>query len=544
MPLPEGLPGGTSVPWPPKVMEPAVGTVEAWSAWYSGDPDQLERIYEHRARNVTSTGLAVRPSQHSGGLRGWFARWFWGAPPANGEPRTKLHIPLAADIAQVSSELLFSEPISIKHPNAATQKKLTELLDDTMHTQLLEGAEVAAGLGGVYLRVVWDKDRNDSGPWVSAMHTDAAVPEWTYGRLNAVTFWRILEQKNDVVYRWLERHDVGVISHAVYKGTPEKLGMSVPLDLFPETAPFAQIVVDGTDIPTGIDRLTAVYWPNVKPNRMWRSYPVCCHLGRSDFAGVEGIFDALDEVWSSLMRDIQLGKGKVFVPSTYLESNRPGEGAQYDPERTFYEQLNILPEGGQGSQITVAQFEIRIDEHLRAAEELIKKAIDTAGYSEQSFGLAGDVAITATEVAARYRRSLSTRAKKMLYTRPPIAEILQVLADVGKVHFAWPTDGTVPPEVIFADAVQVDPETTARTIQLLDAARAASTETKVMLANPQHRDDPEWIQKEVDKIKEENGIGVQLTDPAGFTGAPPAAAKKSDDKPTEDQPPARKDDTS
>lgn len=530
MPLPSGD-GRENVPWPPMDTRPAFDTINSWSAWYSGDPDQLERVYQLRDQRLTTSGLQIRPSQYRGGIIGWLARTFWGAPPSVAEPRTKLHVPLATDISQVSSDLLFSEPITITHDDKQTQEQLTKLLNDTLHVQLIESAEVCSGLGGVYLRAVWDKDVDPDRPWISGIHADAAVPDWNYGRLQAVTFWRELKRDGNVVIRHLERHEKGVIYHAVYEGSPEMLGRKASLGSFPETKDIP-VDTDGA-IDTGIELLTAVYMPNIKPNRLWRNQPANCHLGRSDYSGIEGVMDALDETWSSLLRDIRLGKGRVFVPSVYLESQQPGQGAFFDPNREIYEQLNMLPDGS-STQLTVAQFEIRVEEHMTTADRLVRQAIGTAGYSPQSFGLEGDVAVTATEVSARYRKSLGTRDKKILYARPPIQEILRVEAELGRVHFGWPTSGEKTPDVIFPDAVQPDPEQNARTIQLLDAARAASIETKVIMANPDRKDDTEWIKNEVGKIMEENQIGPKFEQPDTFrgdAGQPGTKQQSGQDKP-------------
>lgn len=532
MPLPEGDRTTTNMLWPPLDNRPALDTINTWSAWYSGDPDDLSKVYGRLDARLTSTGLNIRPSQYRGGVVGLLARTFWGRPPAPAEPRTSLHMPLAADISTVSADLLFAEPITVKHEDTKTQDKLVELLNDTLHAQLLESAEVCSGLGGVYLRAVWDRDVNPDAPWISSIHADAAIPEWSYGEMTAVTFYRVLKASDNVVVRWLERHEKGAVFHGVYQGTPELLGRTVPLTEHPETAVFADVVKDGNRIDTGIELLTARYIPNMKPNRLWRNQPANCHLGRSDYSGVELTFDALDEVYSSWMRDIRLAKARLIVPSHYIESKGPGRGGEFNADREVYEAMNMLPATDGTNQITLAQFAIRVEEHERTADHLTKKAIGTSGFSGQSFGLADDtVSVTATEVNARKGRSMSTRDKKILYWRPGAVYMLRVLTELGRVRFGWNVSGEKPPEVIFPDAVQPDPESVARTIQLLDAARSASIETKVILANPDRKDDQEWIAEEVRKIKEENQIGATYIDPGTFTGVPdkdPAAAGKTD----------------
>ena len=93
--------------------------------------------------------------------------------------------------------------------------------------------------------------------------------------LSAVTFWEELSRDDKEVIRHLERHEVGYILHAVYKGTPTDLGKPTDMGAFPETADLESV------IETGIPKLTAEYIPNMKPNRLWRSLPAAAPMGRS-----------------------------------------------------------------------------------------------------------------------------------------------------------------------------------------------------------------------------------------------------------------------
>lgn len=502
MPLPVGG------PWPPKPFVQAMDQLSAWSAWYSGDADELSQVYMQLAQRITNRPHA-RPSQYHGGLVGTLARWFWGQPIPLGEKRAKVHVPIASDIAQVSSDLLFSEPPTFTVEDTATQDQIDELLDDTLHAQLIEAAEVAAGLGGVYLRAVWDKDTSPDRPWLSSVHGDAGIPEWSYGKLTAVTFFRVIAQNGSDVIRHLERHEVvngkGVILHGVYCGSSTELGKTVPLTEYPDTAGLVDSVVDGNRIETGIDQLTACYVPNMRPNRRWRNQPAAVHLGRSDYSGSEPLMDALDETMTSWMRDIRLGKGRIVVPDAYLMDRGPGKGALWDADREAYEGMNMLPGASGSPAITVSQFAIRVKEHSDTMLDLMTRIIGAAGYSGQTFGLNGDVAVTATEVAAKERRSLITRDKKIRYWRPELATMVQVLLKLGQVHFGWKVQPERP-GIEFSDVVQQDPQSLAQTLALYEQAKAVSTETKVRLLHPDWDDDE--VNAEVAKISDESGINV------------------------------------
>ena len=281
MTLPEN-----GLPWPPPAHAAAAARMRMHSAWYAGDTDQLTRIYQRERKGAPVN----RPSQYRGGLVGIAARTFWGRPTPEGEPPTKLHIPIAADIAATSADLLFSEPPALTVKHLGTQDRLTELLlGGGSDATLLEAAEVASALGGVYLRVSWDADIAPDRPILNAVHGDQGWPEFSYGMLRAVTFWSEVGRDGQTVWRALERHEPGVILHGLYRGTEERLGTQVGLgahdatrDLTPE--------VDG--VP---GRLCAVYVPNMRPHRVERG----SWLGRSDYTSQEPLMDALDEVWTS-----------------------------------------------------------------------------------------------------------------------------------------------------------------------------------------------------------------------------------------------------
>ncbi|MEU0332220.1 phage portal protein [Streptomyces sp. NPDC006193] len=493
MPLPT-----SDIAWPPPYLAPALDAMHTWDAWWSGDPDRLETLYGG------STGGAPDPKrlQYAGGVVGRIARWWWGTPTGPGERRTKLHVPIAGDLCGGSADLLFSEPPKLVVDDENTQKRLDELTDDGMLATLQTAAEVGAALGGVYLRPVYDTDIADR-PWLDAVHADRAVGEFRWGRLAAVTFWKVVAEEDGQVWRHLERHEPGAILHGLYQGTRDKLGRPVPLEDHPATEGFAPLVNEEGAILTGYDGLDVVYIPN-QSSRRWRCTPRLQDLGRSDLDGVEPLMDALDETYSSWMRDIRIGKGRIIVPDTYLQSNGPGRGASWNPDQEAFAGVNVL-RSGDGMALTVAQFAIRVQEHKETAEDLVNQILRSAGYSGQTFGIGGDVAVTATEVTARERRSMTTRGRKILRWRPALAHVIEALLAVDRIVFG--SDVTPQrPTVEFEDSVQEDPLSLANTVNVLTQAQAASIETKVRWVHPEW--DEDQVRAEVQRIQQEQGMAV------------------------------------
>lgn len=488
--------------WPP--IDPAIQADMAdWSAWYAANPDRLSYRYRNRHRDNARFGPPEnRPSQYRGGMVGRVARWFWGEPTPLGEKRTSLHMPLAKDIARTSSDLLYSEPPTLKASNKETQKRLEELMDAGMKRTLIASGEVCAALGGAYLRAVWDDEISDR-PWASLVHADGAAPQFAYGdKLRAVTFWRVLAVDGQKVIRHVERHEPGTILHEVYEGSEDNLGKPIGLKAFDET----KNLQPTRTLPIG-RRLACTYIPNTMIAGDWRDLPGAVGLGASDYQGAEGFLSSIDETYTSWMRDIRLAKSRIIVPSGYLVANGPGQGATWE-DRDVYAPMNVPPTSDQ--QITLNQFMIRHEEHRSTIEEFVGKVIRNAGYSGGTFGDdSNGPAVTATEIKARTARSMTTRARKTELGAVGIADIVEVLLMLE-------ADGMFPgikgveverPEVSFQDSVQDDIKSLAETASLLQQAEAASTEAKVALLHPDW--DEREQRQEVDRILKETGRLVE-----------------------------------
>lgn len=512
MPLPD-----RTTAWPPPQMQIPYRAYEEWNAWYAGDPDQLSTIY------------SMTRLQQQSSIWGQVKRFFWGTPtPTTTSQRpNKLHVPLAGEISRMSAALLFSDLPDIKVWDAdddaddkgltsatgkAAQSRLTEIVDDRVHATLLEAAEVQSGIGGTFLRVAWDKAVDPDKPFLTTVAPDAAVPTFRWGRLAEVTFWQELASLSGTegCWRLLENHTPGRIEWGLYLGKSQgELGVRMPLDSHPDAASLASMVDAQSGTPTGSDLLTAAYIPNALPNRRWRKDPAAKNLGRSDYDGVEGIFDALDETYTSWMRDLRLARARIMVDKQLLDARGPGQGATFDADREVFVNfdgtnvgsLNMGAKSGSASGLGIEMFQplIRLAEHQGTAQGLLERAIAGCGYSASTFGESGDLAITATEANNREKATVLTRGAKLLHWRPALADILSALLDVDQFVFNGPGRGDARPEVEFADAAAESPKIVAETLHLLNTAEAASIKTKVEILHPDW--DADQIDAEVVLIK-------------------------------------------
>lgn len=509
MPLPT-----TDTPWPPPLLHGITDRMEEWSAWYEGTPDALRRFYGRDA---------AAPRTHhghprDGGIRGLLTRMWWGkgstsAATASGQ----LHIPLAADICQASADLLFAEPPTLTVDDPRGQDLLEQYAGGGLFAHAAEAAEVAAALGGTYLRATWDPQVVPDGPFLTSVHADAAVPEFRWGRLTGVTFWRRVAENGQQVLRHLERHEtdangIGVVLHGLYAGTRTDLGRPVPLTDVDATASLADAIDAEGTITTGTPGLAVEYVPNVRPVRSWRTHPLGVNLGRSDLDGVEPLMDALDETWSSWMRDVRLAKARLVVPAYMLTSRGPGQGASFDLDEELFTPLAAPPGTNGGMDLTSVQFAIRVAEHQQTANELIQQILRACGYSAATFGEGAEGLATATEVTAREQRSDLTRDRKIRHWKPALARITGKMLAIDAALFGHANTPS-PVTVTFGDSVQDSQLELAQTAVALRTAQAASTQTIVTLQHPDWT--PDQIAAEVHLIDTENDT-LTLADPAAL----------------------------
>ncbi|MCI2959539.1 phage portal protein [Agromyces atrinae] len=541
--------------WPPAPWDIAFARFRELDAWYSGDAETLSEIYTGAAGNAAPTH-SVGGRSYRGGVVGSMSKWFLGQPVVPDEQRMRMHLPLAADLCTLSADLLFGEApqILFRKPDAApgdtdadadpaakwmhpAQSRLEQIIStDESHAELLLAGEYSAALGGSYIAAAWDPDVADH-VFPKAYAADCAIPTFRHGRLATVSLWSEYRDGNEV-YRLIEKHERGTIAYTLFKGTDRTLGNAVPIASRPETAHYESLrnasdtiiaieqpgmLPDTIKIGTGSERLAVSYLKNASPVRDWRKLGELAALGRSDLDGIQDVLDKVDMTWSSLMRDIENGQGRLVVPEEMLElSGKPGQGAKVDLYRQVFTPVgaSIGKAADSGSPVSIVQFAIRVEEHLQVIEGLKKEVASAVGYSESHLGIAGASGLkTATEVDADLSDSERTRDKKGLFAKAALAKWTLAALEIDHAVFGGNSLGdlTSAPDVVFAPVSQADPEKMARTAQLMDAARAASRRTIVRTLHPDWDEDD--VNEEAKLILKE--IGTPAPDPTTFDGAEP-----------------------
>lgn len=502
------FPSNSTQVWPPLETAVEYAKYAEWDAWYSGDPARLRDFYA----SFAATGQTGRP---------WYRFWSRAANKPV-DQKAQLHVPIAGDLAAMSGALLFGEEPRIRIAEAHEKKapsagaktaedRLQEiLLEGGAFNRFIEAAETAAALGGVFLHPAWDEDLAPY-PMVAVTQPDSAVPTFKFGVLQEVVFWKEVLVEGNIVTRHLEYHHKvkgsnAVIEHRIYRGNKTQIGERLSDEMLLVLTGLPQAVVD---LP--FEDLDVQYIPNMRPNRLWRASP----LGLSSYSGSETVLDSIDETYASWMRDIRLAKARIIVPREYLDT-----AGNFDVDHEVYTPVDMEPGAAEkGSSAMLAhQFEIRFNEHLSTILEFVERTVSNAGYSPQTFGLRIEGrAESGTALRIRENKTFLTMKRKGLWWSPAISTLCEHLLIIDKVIFKTPIE-VFRPSAEMADSLTTDPVELAATVNTLKTAQAASTLTRVKIAQPWLTDDEAMA--EADLIMEEEGIGKFAPDPvASFGGS-------------------------
>lgn len=525
-----------NTPWPPKADAARYRRMRPCDAWYSGDPNriaaQTTQVTETRRGGVRTTlnpQGTVASSVRTGQDR------FWAQNPG-AELDTRRHLPVPQDIATISSELLFSTEPTVRvvgpmddegqpvpEVRAAQQRIETVLAKCNWHALLLAAAEIAAVMGSTGLRIAFDRSGPISDrPVLTRVDADATLPRYSWGQLTGVIFWNVVRVERDDVWRHLEAHEAGQVTHALYKGSADDLGERVPLSWHATTA---RLIGEGTD-PSALEVTvildpkggkTATSIPNMLPDPLDRQN----NAGRSDFTvPVQGLFDDIDRMYSQFIESVDDAKSRILIDESLLTKGKPGEGVSFDMNQRLFTKVKLPPVDEMkvsGLPIEKVKFEMHVEEYLQGLDSLVTKAIEACGYTADVEHDDRGAAMTATEYLGRNRRSMSTREKKIGYWRAELGDLLTTLLRVDVEHFApiELVEGKAirvqpfPVEVEFAPSVQPTLLDLANTANVLRNARVASILTAVKIVHPDWTD--KEAQEEVDRILAEENVADPAT---------------------------------
>lgn len=481
--------------WPPMDLERY--KMQEHSTWYSGEAELLANFYfDNDLQNYMNLNYGTRNNNK-----------FWARQIKN-QSNFFIHVPIANDISETSSTFLFGESPIIRFGSDSegmkeNQKQLDDMLTKSgFYQKIVEGAEVASAIGGVYLKVAWDSELSDQ-PIPVIAQCEQAFPIFKFGKLFKVTLVYEVENDGSTVYRLAETIEKGKITNELYKGSSDNLGKVVELGECEATKGMEVSVNTG-------EVMTCVYIPNLLPNKLNRQSP----MGRSDYHGTETLMDALDEVFSAWMVDVQIARGKIHVPSGYVKELEGGK-TKFNIDTMAYEELDIDPTA-MTDPIKATQFEIRSQQFEQTCLNLMDRIITSAGYSPQSFGLniAGR-AESGTALNVRERKSFGTTNKKQSYWEEGLKNFIKAMCIIKQEYLGGKFTCELDVNIAFSDGISNNMSEVSNVVKMLSDAKAISTDTKVRMVHPEWTD--EQVQEEVERILNDESSGMPMENPEDLT---------------------------
>lgn len=449
------------------------------AAWYSGDPQRLK--------------------QQAAG-----AHPFWRS-----DENIKIHVPIAADLSALSAGMIFATSPEIDCEDETTKARIDEVFESAgVYAVLLQAAELASAYGGVFLK--WSWDEADGFPRLTAVPADAGMPYWKGGKIAAIRLWTIVrEEEGGRVYRLEEEYTPdGRIRSRLRMGDDGNLGTEVNLDSIDETRGILP------EAYCGADAMLATYVPNMLPNR------IAPHLrfGRSDYDGLHGLFDALDEAYSSIQRETRLTKTMVVVPLEYLKKK---ESIRHKFDSEAKEAEWVFPNAGgafvaldidtteNSSPITVVNPELRCESRIAGVDDIVRRILHMAGYAPQSAGLDIEGAAESGEALnVRERKTIRTSEVKKTYWWHAVVDMLRAMLKLDAAVFRSGVKPDAEFSVELPSGTQPDIARLAQIVEQLERAGAASLETKISMLHPEWSD--AQIAEEIAKIRDESGAQARL----------------------------------
>lgn len=481
--------------WPPMDLERY--KMKEHSTWYSGEAELLANFYfDNDLQNYMNLNYGTRNNNK-----------FWARQIKN-QSNFFIHVPVANDIAETSSSFLFGESPIIRFASDSeemkdNQKQLDDMLTKSgFYSKILEGAEIASAIGGTYLKVAWDSELSEH-PIPMVVQCEQAFPTFKFGKLIKVTLVYEISNDGSTVYRLAETIERGKITNELYRGSSDNLGNLVKLSECEETKELEE-VVDTADV------MTCIYIPNLLPNKLNRQSP----MGRSDYQGQETLMDALDEVFSAWMVDVQIARGKIHVPSGYVKELEGGK-TKFNIDTMMYEELDVDPTS-MTNPIEATQFEIRAEQFEKTCLNLLDRIITSSGYSPQSFGLniAGR-AESGTALNVRERKSFSTTNKKQAYWEGGLKEFIKAMCVIKQTFLGGNFTCELDVNIAFSDGISNNMSEVSNSVKTLSDAKAISTDTKVRMVHPEWTD--EQVEQEVERILNDDSAGIPMDNPEDLT---------------------------
>lgn len=390
------------------------------------------------------------------------------------------------------ADLTFSEQVEITVDNKNFQQYITEQLDGNgFWKKIPDLLSVSYALGGGCVKVFAENNE----PKIDFVHADKFIPVGWNGRGIFDGIFSAVTVSGGKYYTLLERQSVGKAEYKLFKsGDSGSLGTEANLsELYGDLPP---IVNYGGTVP-----MFSYFKPAVSNNA---EYDV--PLGMSIYANALDTLKALDVAFDSFSREFVLGKKRIIIPASCVQTvtDDDGEPVRYfDANDEAFVALNV--EDAEKFKITDNTVELRVEEHVAAINALLNILCFQVGLSAGTLSFDAVQGVkTATEVISQDNKTQRTiKSNKNLLTEM-IEGLVHRLISLGvRLGKLKPKKYTV--TVGWQDNVVIDDNTLIDNTIKTVSAGLLDRVTAIMRVN---KCDEKTALKIYEKIKAENAAGT------------------------------------
>ena len=387
------------------------------STWYGGNDLELKKLYQ---RDLKSFKVGEMTSDE--------LNYFW-ATNTDGLNVRKIHSGIPQLISEKMVDLIMSNGYewgiylddTLTDRDEESEQRLAYMLDEnTFNTQLHEAIETESWSGGVAFKLSVSKKY--PFPILEVIQPEEYEFRVEAGRIVEDIFIKYFH-RGDVTYKLKEHYGIGntggYIRYELYKLSGETW-TTASLSELEETKDLKDHAF------TGIYEKFSLYKPNKLPNSEFRG----SKLGESDYSGSHGLFDAIDEVISTMIQEFRDGKIKNFWPSDLLPVDVDGKVyMQPSLKKDFIIFNSGIGEKEKPTKPEMVQGDIHSEKYIETYKKLMESVLNNAGLSPQTVGVTGLESTSASESSQELREktSIRTREKKVAMWEKTLNKLFELM---------------------------------------------------------------------------------------------------------------------
>lgn len=371
-----------------------------YRSWYSANQGDIQDFYKQFGGKLHSkTGNTDRLG------------WFWSLTSNNpSEETVRVHTGLPRLISKKMADVVTTNGYEFSIEDDKEFKKydrLQEILKaNGFNSKLAHLIETNSWSGGTAIKISIDPVFDE--PILEIADPEAYEPVTYRNRIIADKFIYKFKDDDGVEYELQEVYGVdkekgSYIKYKLYKINGDKKE-DADLSLLDRTKDLKDVYIKG------LDYKLSFYIPNRLPNSELNSSV----LGESDYSGSEGLFNSLDEIFSTYQQEFRDSKLNRYFPSNYLMLDpMSGEYTRENSMKTNHILYSTgISEDIQG-KVLYEQGDLRSDKHEQAFKTVLMHICNAAGLSPLTLGITGLESIVASAESQQEREKVTIRTREV-----------------------------------------------------------------------------------------------------------------------------------